>query len=103
MVMGAPVSYPLGCSVYMFLGLVLCNSFGIREGNLVGVSLVPLDDFIIGTVEGSLVGLSLVLSLGYPLDSTNPVAELPGMLLFILLDISLGNPFGSLMLKRNVV
>ena len=51
----------------MLLGLVLFNSFGTREGYLVGFSLGTLVGLMIVTREVYLVGLSLVLPLGYPL------------------------------------
>ena len=79
--MGSPVGYTLGYSINMLLGLALENSFRSWEGYLVVVSLVPLDGLVIGTGEGYLAGLSLRLPLGYPLDSPNPVLELPGMIL----------------------
>ena len=52
-------------------------------GTLVGL--------MIGTGEVSLVGLSLVLPLGYPLESTNTGVDMPGT----LMGASLGLWFGS--------
>ena len=81
MVMVAPVGYPLGYSINMLLGLVLFNSFDTWEGYLVRVSLGTLARLIIVTREGSLVVLSLLISIGFPLESPNPGDELPGTLL----------------------
>ena len=75
----------------MFIGLELCNYFGIWEGSSVGFSLGILAGLIIGTGEGSLVGLSLGLPLGSPLDSSNTEAELPST----ILGAPLGLWFGS--------
>ena len=49
MVLGAPVGSPPGYSINTFLGLALENSFGTHEGSLVGVSLGPLSDLMVGT------------------------------------------------------
>ena len=38
---------------------------------------------MIGTVEGYLVGLSLVITLGYPLEFTNPVYYMPCTLMVV--------------------
>ena len=91
MVLGSPVVCTLLYYINIFLGLALCNSFGIREGYLVGISIGTLVGLMIGNGEVSLVGLSLGLTLGSPLDSPNPGAELPGT----LMGVPLGFWFGS--------
>ena len=63
----AHVGYPIGYSINVFLGLVLCNSFEKWERSLVGVSLITLYGFMICTGERSLVGISLGLTFGSPL------------------------------------
>ena len=55
------------------------------EVSLVGVSLGTLGDLVIGTWEGYFVSLSLILPIGYPLESPNRVYVMPGMLLGALL------------------
>ena len=40
-----------------------------------------MSGLMIGTGVGSLFGLSLIIPLGYPLESTNPGADLPVMML----------------------
>ena len=40
-----------------------------------------MSGLMIGTGVGSLFGLSLIILLGYPLESTNPGADLPVMML----------------------
>ena len=75
MVLQSPVGYPLWYLINRFLGLVIGNYFGTWENYLVGVSLVLLDDLMIGTGEVSLAGLSLGLQLGFPLKF------MPGILL----------------------
>ena len=48
----------------MLLGFALANSFGTKEGALVGFSLCLMAGLIIGNAEISLFGLSLGLPLG---------------------------------------
>ena len=67
MVLGAPVGYPVGFSISIFLRLALDIPFGAWEVSLVVVSLGALGDLLILTREGYFVGLSLVLPLVYPL------------------------------------
>ena len=91
MVLGSPVGYPFEDSISMLLGLALDNYSVTWEGYLVGVSLGTLDGLMIGTGKGYLVGLSLGLPLGYPLESLNLGAGLPGT----LMGAPLGLWFGS--------
>ena len=65
----------------MLLGLALGNYFGTREGSLVGISLVALCGLIIVTGEEYLVVLSLEITLGSPLEFTNPGAIMSATLL----------------------
>ena len=55
------------------------------------ISLEPLDGFIIGAGKGCLVGLSLVLPLGSPLDSQNPVSDIPVTLMVAPLGLCFGS------------
>ena len=71
MVMVAPVWYPLGYSINIFIGLKLVNSFVTWEFSLVGVSLGTLSCLMISIGEGYLAGLSLVLPLGSLLEYKN--------------------------------
>ena len=86
--LGVPTGYPLGYSINMLLGLTLNNSLGMWEVCLFGFLLRLLYGFIIGTREVSLVLLPLVIPLGSPFDSPNPV------LTGIILDVSIGNSLG---------
>ena len=75
----------------MLLGLALMNFFGIWERYLVGFSLGPLADLMLSTSKGSLVGLSLLITIGYPLESLNTGAYLPETLLGTPLALKFGS------------
>ena len=90
MVLIAPVGYPLGYSINIFLGLVIDNYFGTWEGSLVVVSLGALAGLVVVTGEGYFFVLSLLLPREYPFYSPNPGAELPGTLMGYTLGLFFG-------------
>ena len=75
----------------MLLGLSLGNYFGTWEGTLVEVSLGTLAGLMIGIWEGYLVGLSLGLTIGSPIESLNPGADLHSTLLSVNLQLWFGS------------